>query len=479
MGQVLDRGGAAGRQELVRRPAEVLARPSVWVALAILAVPLGSEASPGGAAVTPADLALLMAVAVAARALLRGETSLLGSHALRCARSIPAAGLLLVAVVGVVAAVLAPNFPESGIGGVRLIELFVLAPFAVMVALRTRTDAVIVLGSLVGLALVEGAIGVWQYVSGTGAGIGEESIRAVGTFGAYNIGSLASLCGLALVACLAVAVVTTGRRRLYAGVCAALLVLPLGASLSRGVYVAAAAAAVVVLSRGRPARLLAALLVGGLLAALIVPPLVASGTGLGDRVASLVETAAEPDQSVRDRLALWTAATQMAVDRPFTGVGPRGFAEHRDAYADLTLLGSSDISFGSDFERVALESPHNLYLLIASEQGLVALLVYVTLFAVLLARCLTIAARPRSDGSTALALVAAGLLTFYLVLFVSSDLGGPGSIFIAFTVGLAARAAADIDLGGRTLSFPSWLRRDRSRADVGPRPAPVLQESPA
>jgi O-antigen ligase len=387
--------------------------------------------------------------------------------------------------------VLATNFPDSAVGGVRLLELFVLGPFAVMVALRTRTDALIVLGSLVGLALAEGALGVWQYLTGTGAGIGEESIRAVGTFGAYNIGSLASLCGLALVASLAIAVVSTGRRRLFAGACAALLVLPLGASLSRGVYVAAAVAAVVVVSRGRPARLLAALVVGGLLAALIIPPLVASGSGLGDRIASLVETGSEPDQSVRDRLALWSAAVQMAVDRPLTGVGPRGFTEHRDAYADLTLLGSSDISFGSEFERVALNSPHNLYLLIASEQGLVALLVYGTLFAVLLVRSLVIAARRRSDGSTALALVAAGLLSFYLVLFVSSDLGGPGSIFIAMTLGIAARGAADIDLEGRALSRPDWTRRltrGRTRAAGvrtpregagSPSPVAVPLETPA
>ena len=66
------------------------------------------------------------------------------------------------------------------------------------------------------------------------------------------------------------------------------------------------------------------------------------------------------------------------VDNPLTGVGLRAFPDFRDAYADFSLLGSSDISFGSSFERVALESPHSLYLLVASEQGLVALLVFVT-----------------------------------------------------------------------------------------------------
>jgi O-antigen ligase len=247
----------------------------------------------------------------------------------------------------------------------------------------------------------------------------------------------------------------------------------------------------VVISRGRPGRLLGALAVAGLVGALVIPPLIASGSGLGDRVASLMQSAGEPDQSVKDRLALWAAAEQMALDRPFTGVGPRGFTEHRDAYADLTLLGSSDISIGSDFQRVALNSPHDLYLLIASEQGLVALLVYGTLFGLLLVRSVAIAARRRSDGSTALALVAAGLLTFYLVVFVSSDLGGPGSIFISLTIGIAARGAADIDLEGRALSWPGRPRGrltgprpdDHPRTSDGARshpvPAPVLLESPA
>jgi O-antigen ligase len=238
------------------------------------------------------------------------------------------------------------------------------------------------------------------------------------------------------------------------------------------VYIAAAVAAVVVLSRGRPARLLATMAMGAVLAVLVIPPLMASGGELGERVTSLIEADVDPDQSVIDRLALWSAAEQMAVDRPLTGVGPRGFADHRDAYADLSLLGSSDISFGSNFERVALNSPHDLYLLIASEQGLVALFAYGTLFAVLLARTLTIAARRRSDGTTALALAAAGLLTFYLVLFVTSDLGGPGSIFIALTMGVAARGAADLDLEGHAFSM-RWLRARTTPT------APVLLESPA
>jgi O-antigen ligase len=198
---------------------------------------------------------------------------------------------------------------------------------------------------------------------------------------------------------------------------------------------------------------------------------VSSGSELGQRVSSLLTAGEEPDQSVKDRLALWEAARHMATDHPLTGIGPRAFPDHRDAYADLSLLGSSDISFGSDFQRVALNSPHDLYLLIASEQGLVAALAYVTVFAVLLVRSLIVAARRRSDATTALALVAAGMFTYELIISISGDLGGPGSIFVALSVGLAARAAADIDLTDDTSALA-----DHGHRDAVLLPAPQPQE---
>jgi O-antigen ligase len=473
MSQPLAMPGA--QHPAVRRLLTWAGRPSTWVASAIAVVPLGSHLAPSGASATPSDVVLIVAAGIALLELLRGESSASGAHALRSARSVPGACLLLLAVVSLVTSLTAANFPASVIGGVRFLELFALGPFAIMVALRTRLDAVVLFSALVGLALFEGAIGVWQFLTGNGAGINGESIRAVGTFGAYNIVSLAVLCGLGIVTGLGAAVVLDGRRRLMAGAGAGLLALPLAASLSRASYVAVAVAAVVVVSRGRLGRLLIGLACGGFLLALVIPPLVASGSELGMRVGSLLSANAEPDQSVKDRLSLWSAATEMATDRPLTGVGPRAFPDHRDAYADLNLLGSSDISFGSDFQRVALNSPHDLYLLIASEQGLLAAAAYITVFAVLLARNLVIAARRRSDGSTALSLIAVGLLTFQLVNSITADLGGPGSFFIALTMGVAARGAADVDLTGRT---PSW-RPDAVPGRPGhPAAAPVPLESP-
>jgi hypothetical protein len=424
----------------VRSLSAAVLRPSVWLALGVLATPLSSSSSPtSGAAITASDLLLGVAIVLAAVALTRGRGT-------RMVGTVPAAGFALLGVVSLGIAAVARDFPTSLVGGIRFVELFFLVPVAVMVALRTRTEVGIFLGGLVGLAVVEGAIGIVQAATGTGADIGGATIRAVGTFGAYNIAALADLTAIAFVICLALGTVLPKAARWWALGTAVFLAVPLALSLSRGTWLAAAAAAVLVLSRGRPLRLLMTVAVVAVVAALTLPVLAGGSSDLSLRVASVLDAGSEPDQSVIDRQALWHAATEMALDHPLTGVGPRAFPEHRDAYADLSLLGSSDIAIGSSFQRVSLDSPHDFYLLVAGELGLVAAAVFVLVFLVLLARGVVRAARRRSDASTALALAGAGLLAYELVSFVSADLGGPGSIYVAVALGLAGWAAADVDL---------------------------------
>ena len=68
-----------------------------------------------------------------------------------------------------------------------------------------------------------------------------------------------------------------------------------------------------------------------------------------------------------------------------------------------------------------------------------------------------------------------------LVMLLTADLGGPGSIFIAFTMGLAARGAADIDLEGRMPTWPVRRRRPAADGRVAAHPdalVPVRLESP-
>ncbi len=430
-------GAPAGSR--ARRLGQLAGEPSAWLALAVLLLPLGVPRGPADPSVTPTDALLVVAAGVAGLQVLRGRR-------LEVVRSVPAAALLLVVSLTAVVALGAAHFPDSLVGALRFAELFLLTPFAVLVGLRTRRDVTLLLGSVVALAVVQGAYGVVQNLTHTGASIEGQYVRAVGSFGAYNIMALAQLCALALVVCLAWAVVRRGRERVAALVLAAFLAAPLAMALSRGVWVATAMACVVVLSRGRPLRLVAAL--GGLAAgaAVAVPLLVVTGTAIGRRLSTLVSSLSNPDQSLTDRSELWSAALGMAYDHPWLGVGPRAFAIYRDGYSGVAVQASSDIAIGADFQQVALESPHNFYLLVASEQGLLVAFAYVAVLVTLLARGARRTARRRSDLSTAVALTGVAALSLQLVIMLTGDLGGPTSIIMALSVGLAAWAAADVDL---------------------------------
>ncbi|EST37217.1 hypothetical protein N566_14215, partial [Streptomycetaceae bacterium MP113-05] len=155
---------------------------------------------------------------------------------------------------------------------------------------------------------------------------------------------------------------------------AAALVVPLTLSFSRGAWIATACAGGMVL-----------LLAGLRLAARTLTVLLAAGVVLvggagvgtemiGERLASITQVAGSPDQSVTDRYAMWAAAGGMWREHPATGVGLKGFPHHRDGHASLALSSGSDTAgAGVAFHREPLLSPHNMYLLILSEQGLVGL----------------------------------------------------------------------------------------------------------
>ena len=111
-----------------------------------------------------------------------------------------------------------------------------------MLLIRDRRDARLVAWSLVGLALWQGAIGVHQYATGTGASYMGEEIRAVGTFGASDVMGMATVVSFGVVCSLGLALgagtgPTAGRWRLG---CALALLLPLALSFSRGAWIATA-----------------------------------------------------------------------------------------------------------------------------------------------------------------------------------------------------------------------------------------------
>jgi murein biosynthesis integral membrane protein MurJ len=190
----------------------------------------------------------------------------------------------------------------------------------------------------------------------------------------------------------------------------------------------------------------------GLAGALVVLAVVGGtgSAGLGrpslvqERATSIVtSTSGDADRSVGDRYGLWQAAVGVWADHPVSGVGLRAFPEERDAHAPLALSGGSDVqASGERFHREPLLSPHSLYLLVLSEQGIAGAFALGALLAVALVTGVQRAVRRTRAGFAAGAVTGGGvaacaLLVFLLVTFVYGDIGGPSSTAIAVGLGLA------------------------------------------
>jgi hypothetical protein len=167
-------------------------------------------------------------------------------------RAWPPFGLLLAALA--VTTVTSQDALTSATGFVRYAELFVLIPVAVAAAVRDRLDVLLVAGTVIAVASLEGAVGAWQYLTATGASFGGQGIRAVGTFGAADVMGMAIVVALGMVVALALALTRRGRARVMLLAVAAALVVPLAFSLSRGTWIAVAVAVVAVAVVCRLAR---------------------------------------------------------------------------------------------------------------------------------------------------------------------------------------------------------------------------------
>ncbi|WP_405547945.1 O-antigen ligase family protein [Streptomyces phaeochromogenes] len=354
-----------------------------------------------------------------------------------------AAVVLALPVVGIALAAAGAASPGAGITGlVRYLQIFVLVPAAVMLLIRDRRDARLVVWSLIGLALWQGAIGVHQYVTGTGASYMGEEIRAVGTFGAADVMGMATVVSFGIVCSLGLALgAGPGRQRTVAALCSLALLLPLALSFSRGAWIATAVTCGAQLALAGMRRAVKVFAVVAAASVILVGGLGVGTAMLQERISSITQVADAPDQSVTDRYTMWAAAVDMWRDQPLTGVGLKGFPDHRDGHASLALSSGSDTEgAGAGFKRQPLLSPHNMYLLILSEQGLLGLLALAGSWLALLVcglRRLFRARRPASRGLDC-ALVACGLLTWQLVDFAYADIGGPSTALTAVLFGLGA-----------------------------------------
>ncbi|HEV7962583.1 MAG TPA: O-antigen ligase family protein [Actinoplanes sp.] len=418
-------------------------RPSVVVAGTVLLIclPSGITDVSSSGHITAADLAAGAVVAVLAVRILGGARSTARRGWLPFAAALTAFA---------VATVTASDVAASIVGFVRYSELFVLVPVAVAMSLRDRLDVRLVAGAIVAVTVVEGAVGVYQYLTGTGAAYAGQYVRAVGTFGADQVLALGAIIGYGLIVTLALGLALRGRPRIALLAAAAFLVLPLGLTLSRGAWIATACAVLVLLVVAN--WRVATVLVGMAALAVAILVLGAGGGGsssgtLDERVTSIVSSGSEPDQSVQDRYALWDAAIAIWADHPVVGVGLKDFAEYRDSYASVSLSAGSDVGDPtSGVSREPLLSAHNQYLMVLSEQGTVGilafggLLVTLGLGAVLRRPTLLPAAEERF-----LDLAAPAVMVWTLIDFAYGDVGaGPTSVLLAVVLGLVVRRSVII-----------------------------------
>ncbi|MFJ6655891.1 O-antigen ligase family protein [Streptomyces sp. NPDC091377] len=399
--------------------------------VALLGLPL-TVAGEGGAG--PADVVSALVVGHCALRLLRQR---------RRPLSRTAAVVLGLPVVGLAVAAAGASSATAGLSGLgRYLQIFVLVPAAVALLIRDRADVRVLAWAFVALAGWEGAVGVHQYVTGTGASYQGRLIRAVGTFGAQDVMGMASVVSLGLVCAVGLALGRGPlRHRLLAAGCALALLLPLALSFSRGAWIATAIACAAQLVLGGLRRALKVAAVAVAAGMVLVGGFGVGSALLQERVGSITRVADAPDQSVTDRYAMWAAAGGMWRDHPVTGVGLKGFPEHRDAHAPLALSAASDTEGGGEaFRRQPLLSPHNMYLLVLSEQGLLGLLTLAGGWLALLALTLSALRRTRRRTGPGLdcALVATGLMVWQLTDFMYADIGGPSTVLTAVCLGLVA-----------------------------------------
>lgn len=414
--------------------------PALATVLLVCVPPVAHDPADAGGGVTVADAASAVLVGCCAVLALRARTRPLDRTA---------AVVLAAPAVAFALSTVASHDPAASLTGfVRLLQILVLVPAALVLALRTRRHVRLLAAGLVAVALVQGAVGVHQYLTGTGASYAGRDIRAVGTFGPLDVMGMSTAVSCGIVVALAMGLApppgASRHRRPVALTVAAVLVLPLALSFSRGAWISTAAACTVVLflAGARTAlRTLAAVVAAGVV--------LVGGAGVGsqlvaERASSITRVADAPDQSVADRYAMWAAAVGMWRENPVTGVGPRGFPEHRDTHASLVLSSASDTAgAGHGFRRQPLLSPHNMYLLLLAEQGLIGVTAVVGGWAALLVfgvrRLLRArAAAPGADRGVDCGLIAVGLLVLNCVDFLYADIGGPSTVLTAVMFGLTA-----------------------------------------
>ncbi|MCW2792543.1 MAG: O-Antigen ligase [Nocardioides sp.] len=192
---------------------------------------------------------------------------------------------------------------------------------------------------------------------------------------------------------LALALRRSGRLTWPYDLAAAIVLLGLVGTLSRGALVGVAAMTLFALLT-RMVRVRAALAVVAVLGAILAVT--------AARFPDLVDTSLHQKQyvagqNVSERLDLWSAAGRMTLEHPVLGMGPGSFSLHHREYMDQL---PDDVNH-------PLDVAHNTYLEVSSELGVLGLL---TFLALLVTAYTGAWSRWRRDGDPVAAAVCAGLV---------------------------------------------------------------------
>lgn len=291
----------------------------------------------------------------------------------------------------------APAPAESIDSAFRFLLNAALIPI-VYTAVRTTSDLRLVVGAFVIGATLSAILGIASPPSTEG-----DLARITGTIGDPNELAATLAAGFVLAVGASVGAPRTSAARLALGVAAALCLLAVFLTLSRGGLLALLAivllAPALARNRARAAAVAATFLIAVTAAfALLAPP------EAQERV--------EARDGGSGRTDIWRVANRMISDRPVFGVGGGNFQ---------TASGDYVLQPGSLSEKQALSFEpavaHSIYLETWAELGLVGLLLFLAVLAGCLGNAVTASRRAAASGDTGLMALAGALALALVALF--------------------------------------------------------------
>jgi len=257
--------------------------------------------------------------------------------------------------------------------------------------------------------------------------------RAAGPVGDPNFFALVLLIPLPIAILLALQSKNMRKRVLWLSA-ASMNLVALLFTYSRGALVALAVMGVAILQtlHVRWTRTLGVVAIAGIVllgTLMLFPSTLAKRFVTIEQVLPSADAPLRPDSSFQERRLLMNVAWVMFAANPIAGVGIGNYTARFDEYVGATSSAARQYEDPSD-----LHYPHNLYLEIAAETGLIGLVVFAGML-IACWRALSDARRRFRDCDRTLAVIAVGLqiaLTGFLVGSIFLHLATPRYLFLLF-----------------------------------------------